>query len=343
YDILMSTTPGVPGSSVARLTARDQTTYIVTELYQNTNYYFVVRVTDVGGLASDSNQVMARTLPNDGPPTPVQLWDPLNIADYSLTLRWDLNSDPDFARYDIYRSENVGELGILVVSTTVQSVTEYVMVDLQPETTYYFVVRVVDASLQSADSNQVSGTTLSASASVPGDADNDGLPDSWEEEYFGDLAEGPLGDPDGDGLPNIVEYRDGTDPTVPDERREAGLLDQYLWIIMLILALVFLLGMLYAFSGSKRLRKQISREKAARRALVAKHKRELRRLQPLLIPEMDVETPPPPPESSERVRKQPTKVAPRKRTSPKKTAKAKAKPKKVSPRPKKKVPPPPKD
>ncbi|MFQ6107035.1 MAG: fibronectin type III domain-containing protein [Thermoplasmata archaeon] len=338
YDILMSTAPGVPGSSVAKLTARSQTSFIITGLFQNTNYYFVVRVKDVGGLFSDSNEVMARTLPNDNPPTPVRLWDPLNIADYSLTLRWDLNSDLDFVKYEIYRSENPDDLGILVATITVQSLTEYVIVNLQPETTYYFVVRVVDASFQAADSNRVSATTLKAAASVPGDLDNDGLPDSWEEENFGDLTEGPLGDPDGDGLPNIVEYHDGTNPTVPDQRRELGLLDQYLWIIMLILAMVFMLGMIYAFAGSRRVKRQISREQAARRALVTKHKRELQRLQPLLIPEMETERPPPPPEAP------PTKMVPKKKVVPKKkTARAKPKPKKVAPKTKEKVPPPPSD
>ena len=350
YDVLMSTSPGVPGASVARLTAIDKTSYIVTGLYQNTNYYFRIRVTDVGGLFEDSNQETAKTLPNDSPPIPVFLSDPLNIADYSLTLRWSGNADPDFARYDVYRSNDSAQLGILVESITVQSVTEYVIFGLQSETTYYFVVRVVDAGLQAADSNQVSGTTLRAAASVEPDTDNDGLPDHWEREHFSDLTEGALGDPDGDGLPNIVEYHDGTDPTVPDERAEPGLLDQYLWIIMLILALVFLIGMLYALSGKKKLQKRASREKAARKALVAKHKRELKRLQPLLIPEMEVEMPPPPPETApsapEGVEKAPpTKVVPQKKVTPKKRAKVKPKPKagKVTVKPKKEVPPPPKD
>ncbi|MFQ6127506.1 MAG: fibronectin type III domain-containing protein [Thermoplasmata archaeon] len=352
YDIFTSTSAGSPGSSIAILTARNQTSYIVTGLYQNTNYYFTIRVTDIGGLFSDSNQVTAKTLPNNDPPTPVLLYDPINIADYSLTLMWSRNSDSDFARYEIYKSNGTDELGTLAANITVQSVTEYTFFNLEPETTYYFVVRVVDAVLQASNSNQVSATTLRASASVEDDLDNDGLPDYWEEEYFSDLREGALGDPDGDGLPNIVEYHDGTDPTVPDERREPGFLDQYLWIIMLILALIFLLGMIYAYSGNKRLRKQISREKAARRALVAKHKRELKRLQPLLIPEIEVGVPPPPPGTTpgapdrvEKVRKAPsTKVVPRKKVTPKeKPARVKPKPKKVSSIPKKKVPPPPED
>lgn len=46
------------------------------------------------------------------------------------------------------------------------------------------------------------------------DSDCDGLPDWWEEQYFGDLSqEGPQDNPDGDGCNNLEEYRNGTDPT----------------------------------------------------------------------------------------------------------------------------------
>src|SRR5439155_204631 len=38
------------------------------------------------------------------------------------------------------------------------------------------------------------------------DSDNDGLPDSWEQQYFGDLRYGPDDDPDGDRLKNIDEF-----------------------------------------------------------------------------------------------------------------------------------------
>jgi hypothetical protein len=47
------------------------------------------------------------------------------------------------------------------------------------------------------------------------DADGDGLPDWWEEHYFGSLGvvDDPNGDYDGDGLSNEDEYEAGTDPT----------------------------------------------------------------------------------------------------------------------------------
>jgi hypothetical protein len=48
------------------------------------------------------------------------------------------------------------------------------------------------------------------------DSDGDGLPDSWEMQYFNGLGETATGDWDHDGLSNLQEYRLGTNPKVYD-------------------------------------------------------------------------------------------------------------------------------
>ena len=45
------------------------------------------------------------------------------------------------------------------------------------------------------------------------DSDQDGLPDDWEIDYFGDLNALPDSDLDYDGLTNLSEFQEGTDPT----------------------------------------------------------------------------------------------------------------------------------
>ena len=46
------------------------------------------------------------------------------------------------------------------------------------------------------------------------DSDGDGMPDWWENLYFGSpTISDPAADPDNDHFPNLSEYRAGTNPT----------------------------------------------------------------------------------------------------------------------------------
>lgn len=58
-----------------------------------------------------------------------------------------------------------------------------------------------------------SGSVTSAPAMLMLDTDEDGLADSWEQTYFGSLAQYSATDYDGDGLSNLTEFLDGTNPT----------------------------------------------------------------------------------------------------------------------------------
>jgi hypothetical protein len=53
-----------------------------------------------------------------------------------------------------------------------------------------------------------------------GDSDSDGLVDTWELQYFGNLSQTGTGDPDGDGLDNLAEEDAGTNPTLQDSDRD---------------------------------------------------------------------------------------------------------------------------
>lgn len=47
---------------------------------------------------------------------------------------------------------------------------------------------------------------------IPSDANENGLPDTWEKEHFGEITVEPLSDTDGDGNNNLLEFLAGTDP-----------------------------------------------------------------------------------------------------------------------------------
>ncbi len=48
------------------------------------------------------------------------------------------------------------------------------------------------------------------------DSDGNGLPDAWEQRYFGHLGVNPDDDPDGDAATNLQEYQRDTDPNAYD-------------------------------------------------------------------------------------------------------------------------------
>ena len=57
-----------------------------------------------------------------------------------------------------------------------------------------------------------SGSITSAPAALWLDGDGDGLPDSWELTYLGNLTNTTTGDFDGDGVSNLAEFLEDTDP-----------------------------------------------------------------------------------------------------------------------------------
>jgi hypothetical protein len=105
--------------------------------------------------------------------------------------------------------------------------------------TFYYRVKAVVSSAESSWSNVESITV------VISDIDDDGLPDSWEEDHFGDLNQSESDDYDDDGKTNLEEYQDGTDPTIaePDDKED----DSSLTILLLILVVIIIIIVLMLF------------------------------------------------------------------------------------------------
>ena len=53
---------------------------------------------------------------------------------------------------------------------------------------------------------------ITSSRILGDDSDSNGLPDPWEQQYFGALGVNPQADADGDGATNLQEYQNGTSP-----------------------------------------------------------------------------------------------------------------------------------
>jgi subtilisin family serine protease len=69
-------------------------------------------------------------------------------------------------------------------------------------------------TLPSLSGKVLTGGTLNLLKIV--DTDTDSLPDWWEQDFFGDLAQPANGDPDHDGLTNAQEFLAAGRPTVPE-------------------------------------------------------------------------------------------------------------------------------
>src|SRR5260221_9119470 len=64
-----------------------------------------------------------------------------------------------------------------------------------------------------------SGSVTSSPAPLMIDSLGGGMPDSWQELFFGNFDQNPSGDFDGDGVSNLEEFLEGTDPTNPKSFR----------------------------------------------------------------------------------------------------------------------------
>ena len=67
--------------------------------------------------------------------------------------------------------------------------------------------------IQSAGRDANDRYTMGSVSVLAYDSDADAMPDSWEQQQFGSLTNGPGGDVDGDGMGNREEWIAGTEPT----------------------------------------------------------------------------------------------------------------------------------
>jgi hypothetical protein len=146
---------------VAELTEVSDTFFDDVGLVENTAYYYRVYTVDTADLTERSNEVEVKT--GNEPPIAVVLNTPADVDTSSATLSWSESDVHDFASYKLHRDEipTVTPGSPLVVELDGAEFTTFRDTELEPETTYYYRVFVVDDAddPESTGSNTVTATT----------------------------------------------------------------------------------------------------------------------------------------------------------------------------------------
>jgi outer membrane protein assembly factor BamB len=168
YELHMSKAPGftiLPGTLVqpdGNVTDVNRLSLRVKNLEFTMRYFFRLRVWDNGipPMFNDSNEVDGTTLTPNGAPEAVKLFPAEDVTPYSMRLSWSVNSDSDFDRYEVHRSQQkVYVPSGSTLAATIRDINgnSTVVRDLKPWTTYYIKVRVYDRGMPVlySDSNQL--------------------------------------------------------------------------------------------------------------------------------------------------------------------------------------------
>lgn len=94
---------------------------------------------------------------------PVTLNSPLEVTADSMNLTWSQNTNLNFDKYELHMATHVEfaiDSSTLVACYTDETATDYTVIGLAEDTTYYFKVRVYCSGGLYTDSNEVSGRTV---------------------------------------------------------------------------------------------------------------------------------------------------------------------------------------
>jgi len=147
------------------------------------------------------------------PPAPVVLPDAPSdltstaVTEDSISLAWTDNSSDETA-FELQMKEGTG--AFVTLETLAADATSYTASSLQADTEYSFRIRSQKDAVTSVWSNELVAET--ATAAVVEDSDGDGLLDSWEILYFGNLDRDGSSDFDNDGLTDLEEFSTSSNP-----------------------------------------------------------------------------------------------------------------------------------
>ncbi|MBI1891572.1 MAG: fibronectin type III domain-containing protein [Burkholderiales bacterium] len=163
YNMYYSTVSGGPYTKHNSV-PNGATSYTYTGLTSSTTYYFVVRAVNLTGTESaNSSQVSGSTL-SAKPAQPTNVAVGTGTTDTTVPLTWTASTGPNLNGYNVYTATQTGGAYTKHNSSLVGSgATSYTVDKLQPDSSYFFVVRAQNtSSVESVNSNEVAAKTLPA-------------------------------------------------------------------------------------------------------------------------------------------------------------------------------------
>jgi parallel beta-helix repeat protein len=133
---------------------------IVTHHYSSPGQYTVtLTVVDSEG-AWDNDTIVIWVVTPNYPPTPVTLFEPLEVTHNSIRITWSQNNDTDFDNYAISLENDTGFISISDTDLNHQDTIRYNITNLPSNTTFQIYVEVFDTAKQKSESNIINVKTL---------------------------------------------------------------------------------------------------------------------------------------------------------------------------------------
>jgi fibronectin type 3 domain-containing protein len=167
YNVYRSTTSGGPYTK-RNSSLVSSSNYADNAVSGGTTYYYVVRAVDTS-LNESGNSNQASATPTDTIPPAAPTGLTATAGNSTVSLGWNINSEPDINGYNIYRSTTSGGTYIKLNGTLLSS-SNYTDNSVSNGTTYYYVVTAIDTSSnESVNSGEVSAIPhISTNVSILG-------------------------------------------------------------------------------------------------------------------------------------------------------------------------------
>ncbi len=150
YDLYRSQSENLIGTVIYTSPSPIDTTFDDNQIEEGGNYYYRIAVIDKDGRNTRSEFLNIKV-----PATPPVASILYGAEDGSIYLSWTKNTDSDFAKYELYKSENNLVLGTRIDSTSDINNLYFEDSNVIEGKTYHYTLKVFDKAGNSTESNKV--------------------------------------------------------------------------------------------------------------------------------------------------------------------------------------------